>query len=116
MLAGELPKEQLGVKALGEYVLQITLSRPSPILLEQLAGPGAFPCNEAFFRSTRARYGQNASYILGNGPFVISSWDEEAVVLSPSKGIPAAKRCFVLRWWCIPGGRSGRKPPNGSFS
>lgn len=92
VLAGELPKEQLGVKALGEYVLQITLSRPSPILLEQLAGPGAFPCNEEFFRSTRARYGQNASYILGNGPFVISSWDEEAVVLSPSKGYTGSQK------------------------
>lgn len=84
VLAGELPKTDLGVRALDDYTLEITLSEPSPILLEQLAGTGALPCNEEFFLSTRARYGQNASHILGNGPFALFSWDEEAVVLVPS--------------------------------
>lgn len=85
VMAGELPKSELGVRALGEYLLEITLSEPSPILLEQLAGTGALPCNEEFFRSTRARYGQDARHILGNGPFSLYSWDEEAVVLVPNE-------------------------------
>ena len=84
VMAGELPKSQLGVRAAGDHILIITLSEPSPILLEQLAGPGALPCHEEFFRSTRARYGQGISHILGNGPFRLSSWDEEALVLAPS--------------------------------
>lgn len=84
VLAGELPKEELGVRALDAYTLEIALSEPSPILLEQLAGTGALPCNEEFFLSTRARYGQSAVHILGNGPFRLYSWDEEAVVLVPS--------------------------------
>lgn len=84
VLAGELPKSQLGVRAVGDYTLVITLSEPSPILLEQLAGPGALPCHEEFFISTRARYGQRTSYVLGNGPFRLSSWDSEALVLVPS--------------------------------
>lgn len=84
VLAGELPKTQLGVWAIGEYTLMIQLSEPSPILLEQLAGSGALPCNEKFFRSTRARYGQTKGLILGNGPFSLSDWDSEAVVMVPS--------------------------------
>ena len=84
VLAGELPKSQLGVRARGDYTLEITLSEPSPVLLELLAGTGALPCNETFFRSTRARYGQAASHILGNGPFALQSWDDEAVVMVPS--------------------------------
>jgi len=84
VLAGELPKARLGVRASGEYTLVIELSEPSPILLEQLAGPGALPCNEEFFRSTRARYGQSRSLVLGNGPFTLSSWDTEAVVMVPA--------------------------------
>lgn len=84
VLAGELPKTQLGVWAIGEYTLMIQLSEPSPILLEQLAGAGALPCNENFFRSTRARYGQTKGLILGNGPFSLSDWDSEAVVMVPS--------------------------------
>lgn len=84
VLAGELPKSELGVRALGEYTLQITLAEPSPILLELLAGTGALPCNETFFRSTRARYGQDTVHVLGNGPFALQSWDSEAVVLVPS--------------------------------
>lgn len=84
VLSGELPKSQLGVRAAGDYTLIITLSEPSSILLEQLAGPGALPCNEEFFLSTWARYGQGIGQILGNGPFRLSSWDQEALVLAPS--------------------------------
>lgn len=85
VMAGELPKTQLGVRARDAYTLEITLSEPSPILLEQLAGTGALPCNEEFFLSTRARYGQDAFHILGNGPFALDSWDNEAVVLVPNR-------------------------------
>lgn len=83
VMAGELPKSELGVRSKGDYILEITLSEPSPVLLEQLAGSGALPCNEAFFLSTRARYGQSQGHVLGNGPFRLSSWDSEAVVLVP---------------------------------
>ncbi len=92
VLAGELPKSRLGVRAAGDYTLVITLSEPSPILLEQLAGPGALPCNEEFFLSTWARYGQGISQILGNGPFRLSSWDREALVLVPSSFYTGAQQ------------------------
>ncbi len=84
VLAGELSKEQLGVRASGDYTLVITLSEPSPVLPELLAGSGALPCNQEFFESTRARYGQGTSYLLSNGPFYLSAWDEEALVLRPN--------------------------------
>ena len=86
VLAGVLPKESLGVRAADDDTLVITLSEPSPTFLEQLAEPGALPGNEEFFQSTRARYGQSLSYIAGNGPFTLSSWDSEALVLRPSAG------------------------------
>ena len=81
VLSGELPNSLLGVKAKDDYTLIFTLSKASPLFLERLCEPSASPCNETFFNETRARYGLGKGYIMGNGVFTISSWDNEKSIV-----------------------------------
>ena len=81
VLAGQIPQEQLGVKALDHRTLEITLSQPSALFLQRLAATPAFPCQEEFFTDTKARYGLSASALLFNGPYEVGEWTEERVVL-----------------------------------
>ncbi len=76
VLAGTLEPESLGVRAISDTVLEITLSTPDDGLLAKLAGAAAMPCNEEFFESTAGAYGLTLDNILGNGAFLATSWSE----------------------------------------
>ncbi len=71
---GEMDETQLGVKALSDDKLQITLSVPNDHFLYLLAATYASPCNEEFFNATRGKYGLEPSTIMANGAFDLRSW------------------------------------------
>ncbi|WP_368234119.1 peptide ABC transporter substrate-binding protein [Anaerotruncus rubiinfantis] len=77
---GAAPMDSLGVRATDDYTLEITLIRQDSLLPELLAASYAMPCNEDFFRSTKARYGLDLKSLLFNGPFGVTSWDNESGV------------------------------------
>ena len=81
ILAGELPATDLGVKAVGDTTLVIQLEAPNAFLGQLLSSTAALPCNQAFFESTRGRYGAGDKTLLCNGPFRLSSWADEKLVL-----------------------------------
>ncbi|MEG2086954.1 MAG: peptide ABC transporter substrate-binding protein [Angelakisella sp.] len=86
VLQNQLPVSALGVRAVDDRTLEITLSRPSPHFLELLCEPAAMPCNQEFFESTRARYGLGAEYTLANGAFYLKQWDNASkLVLRPNR-------------------------------
>lgn len=72
ILDGEKPVDELGVKALSDKKLKITLTSPDDTFLEVLARPLAAPCNEIFFNATGGRYGMEMKYICSNGPFFLT--------------------------------------------
>lgn len=76
--AGEAPAEELGAEAVSPYVLRVTLERPQPSFLETLAEPVFLPCNETFFRATGGRYGLLIKYMLSNGAFYMTRFDDTA--------------------------------------
>ena len=71
---GELAAEELGVTALSELSLRITLERPCQNFEALLAEPPAMPCNEKFFIKTKGQYGLFADSIASNGDFWVSGW------------------------------------------
>lgn len=75
ILKGILSPETLGVIAKDDKTLEIRLSTASPLFVQRLAGTPAMPCNQAFFTSTRARYGLAADYLLYNGAYAVDKWD-----------------------------------------
>ena len=68
-------KSVLGVKALGEYELEISLDYPDPQLPLLLTKAPAMPCNEEFFLKSQGKYGLSAECTASNGAFYVRTWD-----------------------------------------
>lgn len=66
---------ELGVKAVGEYELVITLEKPDCDFLKLMAHSAASPCNEQLFLSTEGRYGLSAEYTFSCGAFYVADWN-----------------------------------------
>lgn len=74
---GSLPASALGIKALDDYTLQITLSQADPDFLYTLLESYCMPCNKEFFEKTGGRYGLATRYLIYNGPFYINNWADD---------------------------------------
>ncbi len=77
---GDLPLDELGVRAIDDLTLEVELERPTPYFLKLLAFPTYFPINEDFYLSTNGRYGADAEDLIYNGPFAIARWVHDASV------------------------------------
>lgn len=72
---GEMDLNELGVKALDEKTLELTLENPITYLPKLLTGTPFFPQNKAFATEQGQKYGTNSDTITSNGPFIISKWN-----------------------------------------
>ena len=70
---GELPLEELGVKALDEKTLQVELEVPVAYFLSLLYFPTFYPVNREFCEATDGKYGTSPDTFLCNGAFLIQS-------------------------------------------
>lgn len=77
---GDLPASSLGIKAVDDYTLKITLSQPDPDFLYTLLESYCMPCNEEFFKKTGGRYGLATRYLIYNGPFYINNWADDVSI------------------------------------
>ncbi|MTI46399.1 MAG: peptide ABC transporter substrate-binding protein [Firmicutes bacterium] len=73
---GELPKEELGVKALDDHTLEVELERPTPYFISLTAFATFFPLNEEFVTEKGDQYALNPENILSNGPFKMVEWNK----------------------------------------
>jgi oligopeptide transport system substrate-binding protein len=73
--AGELDINELGVKALSDNELQVTLEKPVPYFTALMAFPTFYPQNQKFVEEKGADYGKNAENLIFNGPFKMTKWD-----------------------------------------
>ncbi len=69
---GEMSPDELGVRAVSENVLEITLENRQADFIYALTQPISFPCDEEFFNLTGGRYGLDEEYIVSNGSFYLS--------------------------------------------
>ncbi|AEV18286.1 Oligopeptide ABC transporter, oligopeptide-binding protein [Geobacillus thermoleovorans CCB_US3_UF5] len=74
---GKLPVDQLGVKALDNYTLQVELENPIPYFISLTVFGTFMPQNEKFVKAQGDKYGLEANTTLYNGPFVLSEWKHE---------------------------------------
>lgn len=81
VLAGQMPESALGVSASGPLTLVFHLSTSDDNFLSKLTLPGAMPCDEDFFNSTRGTYGLTAKTTLSSGPFYIYNWTASGLFL-----------------------------------
>ncbi|HDR7795796.1 TPA: peptide ABC transporter substrate-binding protein [Bacillus luti] len=73
----ELPADQLGVKAIDDYTLEVELDNPVPYFVDLTVYPVFYPLNENFVKTQGDKFGLEANTTLYNGPFVMSDWKHE---------------------------------------
>jgi len=74
---GDIPMEDLGVKALDEDTLEITLKNKTPYFLELTYSSLMLPEREDIVTKYGDRYGSSRDTIIANGPFRLKGWDHE---------------------------------------
>jgi len=75
---GEVPIDQLGVSATGDYRIDVQFEHPCPYFLGLTANSTYFPLREDFYRARGERYAADAGDLLFNGPFTLTRWDHGA--------------------------------------
>ena len=85
--SGALKPKKLGVKAMDDRTLVITLDHPDDGFPAALTLPGAMPCSKAYFEATGGRYGLASEYLIYNGPFYISNWNPGVAVTVRRNGV-----------------------------
>lgn len=78
IVKGEKQAESLGVKALDEKTLEVTLTTPNALLGQLLTFPTFLPQNQKFVESQGEKYALEADNLLYNGPFILSEWKHDA--------------------------------------
>ncbi|MCP8968304.1 peptide ABC transporter substrate-binding protein [Ectobacillus ponti] len=74
---GELPADQLGIKAVDDYTLEVELERPVPYFISLISFSTFYPQDEKFVKAQGDKFGLEASTTVYNGPFVLSEWKHE---------------------------------------
>jgi len=73
--AGEVDPSELGVKAVSDTELEVTLEKPVPYFTALMAFPTFYPQNQKFVEEKGADFAKNAENLIFNGPFKMTKWD-----------------------------------------
>ena len=71
---GDKPVTDLGVKAIDDKTLEVTLERPMPQLESVMTMATFEPQNKKFVDKVGKKYGTASKYTISNGPFIMKGW------------------------------------------
>ncbi|WP_141545814.1 peptide ABC transporter substrate-binding protein [Bacillus wiedmannii] len=74
---GTMLLDELGVKVIDDYKLEVELEQPIPYFLQLLALPIYLPQHESFLKEQGNNYALEPSNLIYNGPFVLEKWKHE---------------------------------------
>ncbi|MGL4849145.1 MAG: peptide ABC transporter substrate-binding protein [Clostridium sp.] len=80
---GELKPEELGVKALDKYTLEVQLERAVPYFESLLAMPSFYPISEEFVEEVEKggkTFGTSIDTTIAYGPFIMSEWRTDELI------------------------------------
>lgn len=78
---GELDVTELGVRAIDEKTLEITLSEPVPSFLSMIDTTVYYPQRQDKVEEWGEKYGSEAQYTISNGPFKVESWTHNSSIV-----------------------------------
>lgn len=78
IMAGEKDPSELGIKALDEKTVEITLSTPTAYFLEICAFPATYPVRQDIVEANPDTWSTDPETYIGNGPYVLESWEHQA--------------------------------------
>ena len=73
--AGKMAPSELGIQAVGDHELEITLAKTTPYFDYLLAFPAFFPQNQATVEAYGKEYAQTSDKAIYNGPFTLTEYD-----------------------------------------
>lgn len=75
IMDGKTPASELGVKALSDHELEVTLESPVPYMESLLSLPPFFPQNEKVINESGEKYASSSEHMVYNGPFALSEFE-----------------------------------------
>jgi oligopeptide transport system substrate-binding protein len=81
IMAGEMDKSELGIKAIDAKTLEITLTVATPYFLEICAFPTTYPLREDLVSANPDTWTQDPATFIGNGPYVVESWEHQSMIV-----------------------------------
>lgn len=73
---GKVSLDEVGIRVLDPYTLQIELANPTPYFLDLLAFPAFFPVSQKDDQEN-PNWAENAATYVSNGPFSLSVWKHQ---------------------------------------
>ncbi|MDO4459801.1 MAG: peptide ABC transporter substrate-binding protein [Clostridia bacterium] len=102
---GKIDWEDVGVKVIDDYTLEVTLAAPTPYALSMFCFRSLDPINEKFFNEIGGveNYNMDPEYFCSNGPYTLESWthDSELVMKKNEKFFDADKVSLETITWKI---------------
>jgi ABC-type oligopeptide transport system substrate-binding subunit len=78
---GAAPVTELGVKALDDATLEITLSASTPSFISMINATVYYPQRRDLVESWGDKFGSEAQYYISNGPFKVESWTHNSSIV-----------------------------------
>ena len=78
---GKMKVDELGVKAVDDKTLEITLSEPTPYFLSLTYQSSMLPQRKDIVEKHGEKYGSEKDTLVFNGPFVLSEWTHNSKVV-----------------------------------
>ena len=85
IIAVEMDKSELGIKALDDYTLEVTLNVPVSYFLSLMYFPTFYPVNQAFYESVGDTFATSPETTLSNGAFVLDAYEPAATAFHLTK-------------------------------
>ncbi len=80
VLEGKKPVDQLGIKAIDDKTLEITLATPCAYFESLMSFPAFYPINEKFATSKGDQYASKPENMLSNGPYKVTDWQQGSIM------------------------------------
>lgn len=78
--AGDLSTDEVGVKAIDDKTLEVTLESPTPYFLQLTAFPTYFPVRKDIVEADPEGWALNVETYISNGPFKLEEWTHNDVL------------------------------------
>ena len=78
---GEASEDEVGVKAIDDKTLEVTLKAPTPYFLELCAFYTYYPVNSKLQEEQGAEWSHEGSTFVSNGPFVVTEWNHDESIV-----------------------------------
>jgi oligopeptide transport system substrate-binding protein len=79
--SGGMNPEKLGVKAINDKTLEVTLESPTAYFLELTTFPTLFPLRQDIVDGNKEDWATKPETYVGNGPFVLKEWSHDSEII-----------------------------------